>query len=85
MKDFDFSELSVQELQQINEKINKEIQSKRTVEKREKMNKIMECIKDYVDTYNDLMIEYEYDDNRVWIRQEDTWEILPSDDMIIIR
>ena len=86
MKEFNFSELSAQELWQIRERIDKEIQSRTKAERKEKMDKIMNYIKDYVNTYGDLKIEDEYsDDVGIWIKQVDTWELSLDDNLIIIR
>ena len=86
MKEFNFSELSAQELWQIKERIDKEIQSRTRAERNEKMNKIMNYIKDYINTYGDLKIENEYsDDDGIWIKQVDTWELFPDNNLIITK
>lgn len=86
MKEFNFSELSAQELWQIRDRIDKEIQSRTKAERNEKMNKIMNCIKDYVNTYGDLRIEDEYsDDVGICIKQVDTWELFSDDNLIITK
>lgn len=84
MKDFDFSGLSVQELQQIKERIGKEIESKLEQGKRAQMTKIMDCIKNYVESYGKLRIEHEYDESIV-INDETFYEFLPYDDMIYLK
>ena len=50
MKDFDFSGLSVDELRQIKERIGKEIESKLDQDKKARITKIMDCIKNYVES-----------------------------------
>lgn len=84
MKDFDFSGLSVQELRQIKERIGKEIESKLDQDKRVRITKIMDCIKDYVESYGELRIGHEYDDSIV-IDDETFYEFLPYDDMIYLK
>lgn len=84
MKDFDFSGLSVEELRQIKEKIGKEIESKLDQDKRVRITKIMDCIKDYVESYGELRIGHEYDDSIV-IDDETFYEFLPYDDMIYLK
>ena len=85
MKDFDFSGLDIQELKALIEKINKEIKERLAKEKTIKINKIVADIKDYIDTYGSLRIEYEYDSTGVSIQREDSCQISPDDDLIIIR
>lgn len=84
MKDFDFSGLSVQELRQIKERIGKEIESKLDQDKKERITKIMNCIKDYVESYGELRIGYEYDESII-IDDETFYEFLPYDDMIYLK
>lgn len=84
MKDFDFSGLSVEELRQIKEKIGKEIESKLDQDKRVRITKIMDCIKDYVESYGELRIGYEYDESII-IDDETFYEFLPYDDMIYLK
>lgn len=84
MKDFDFSGLSVQELQQIKERIGKEIESKLDQDKRVRITKIMDCIKDYVESYGELRIGVEYDEPMI-IDDETFYEFLPYDDMIYLK
>ena len=84
MKDFDFSGISVQELQQIKERIGKEIESKLEQGKRAQMAKIMDCIKNYVESYGELRIGYEYDESII-IDDETFYEFLPYDDMIYLK
>lgn len=84
MKDFDFSGLSVEELRQIKERIGKEIESKLDQDKRERITKIMNCIKDYVESYGELRIGYEYDESII-IDDETFYEFLPYDDMIYLK
>lgn len=84
MKDFDFSGLSVQELQQIKERIGKEIESKLDQDKKERITKIMDCIKDYVESYGELRIGHEYDESII-IDDETFYEFLPYDDMIYLK
>lgn len=84
MKDFDFSGLSVQELQQIKERIGKEIESKLDQDKRTRIIKIMDYIKDYVESYGELRIGHEYDESII-IDDETFYEFLPYDDMIYLK
>ena len=84
MKDFDFYGLSVQELQQIKERIGKEIESKLDQDKKERITKIMNCIKDYVESYGELRIGHEYDESII-IDDETFYEFLPYDDMIYLK
>lgn len=84
MKDFDFSGLSVEELRQINEKIGKEIESKLDQDKKDRITKIMNCIKDYVESYGELRIGHEYDESII-IDDETFYEFLPYDDMIYLK
>lgn len=84
MKDFDFSGLSVQELQQIKERIGKEIESKLDQDKKERITQIMDCIKNYVESYGELRIGHDYDDSIV-IDDETFYEFLPYDDMIYLK
>ena len=84
MKDFDFSGLSVEELRQINEKIGKEIESKLDQDKKDRITKIMKCIKDYVESYGELRIGHEYDESII-IDDETFYEFLPYDDMIYLK
>ena len=84
MKDFDFSGLSVQELQQIKEKIGKEIESKLDQDKKVRITKIMDCIKNYVESYGELRIGHEYDESII-IDDETFYEFLPYDDMIYLK
>ena len=85
MKDFDFSGLSVQELQQIKERIGKEIESKLDQGKKTQMAEIADSIKDYVKKYGVLTIEYEYNNNGFTIQKEDSYHFFPGEDLIIIR
>ena len=84
MKDFDFSGLSVQELQQIKERIGKEIESKLDQDKKDRITKIMNCIKEYVESYGELRIGHEYDESII-IDDETFYEFLPYDDMIYLK
>lgn len=84
MKDFNFSGLSVEELRQIKEKIGKEIESKLDQDKRVRITKIMDCIKDYVESYGELRIGHEYDESII-IDDETFYEFLPYDDMIYLK
>lgn len=84
MKDFDFSGLSVDELRQIKERISKEIESKLDQDKKVRITKIMDCIKDYVESYGELRIGHEYDESII-IDDETFYEFLPYDDMIYLK
>lgn len=84
MKDFDFSGLTVEELRQIKERIGKEIESKLDQDKKARITKIMNCIKDYVESYSELRIGHEYDESIV-IDDETFYEFLPYDDMIYLK
>ena len=84
MKDFDFSGLSVDELQQIKERIGKEIELKLEQDKKVRITKIMDCIKNYVESYGELRIGYDYDESIV-IDDETFYEFLPYDDMIYLK
>ena len=84
MKDFDLSGLSVQELQQIKEIIDKEIESKLDQDKRTRITKIMDYIKGYVESYGELRIGHEYDESII-IDDETFYEFLPYDDMIYLK
>lgn len=84
MKDFDFSGLTVEELRQIKERIGKEIESKLDQDKKERITKIMNCIKDYVESYGELRIGYEHDESII-IDDETFYEFLPYDDMIYLK
>ena len=84
MKDFDFSGLSVDELRQIKERIGKEIESKLDQDKKVRITKIMDCIKNYVESYGELRIGHEYDESII-IDDETFYEFLPYDDMIYLK
>ncbi len=84
MKDFDFSGLSVDELRQIKERIGKEIESKLDQDKRVRITEIMNCIKNYVESYGELRIGHEYDESII-IDDETFYEFLPYDDMIYLK
>lgn len=84
MKDFDFSGLSVEELRQIKERIGKEIESKLDQDKKARITKIMDCIKNYVESYGELRIGHEYDESII-IDDETFYEFLPYDDMIYLK
>lgn len=84
MKDFDFSGLSVDELRQIKERIGKEIESKLDQDKRARITKIMDCIKNYVESYGELRIGHDYDESII-IDDETFYEFLPYDDMIYLK
>ena len=84
MKDFDFSGLSVDELRQIKERIGKEIESKLDQDKKERITEIMNCIKNYVESYGELRIGHEYDESII-IDDETFYEFLPYDDMIYLK
>ena len=84
MKDFDFSGLSVDELRQIKERIGKEIELKLDQDKKVRITKIMDCIKNYVESYGELRIGHDYDESIV-IDDETFYEFLPYDDMIYLK
>ena len=84
MKDFDFSGLSVDELRQIKERIGKEIELKLDQDKKVRITKIMDCIKNYVESYGELRIGHEYDESII-IDDETFYEFLPYDDMICLK
>ena len=84
MKDFDFSELNMEELRGIKEKISKEIQSRTNSEKTAKMNEIMKCIKDYAKNYGELTIEFN-DGESIGIDEETRYEFIMYENTIIIR
>ena len=84
MKDFDFSGLSVDELRQIKERIDKEIELKLDQDKKVRITKIMDCIKNYVESYGELRIGHDYDESII-IDDETFYEFLPYDDMIYLK
>ena len=84
MKDFDFSGLSVDELRQIKERIGKEIELKLEQDKKVRITKIMDCIKNYVESYGELRIGHDYDESII-IDDETFYEFLPYDDMIYLK
>ena len=84
MKDFDFSGLSVDELRQIKERIGKEIELKLDQDKKVRITKIMDCIKNYVESYGELRIGHDYDESII-IDDETFYEFLPYDDMIYLK
>lgn len=84
MKDFDFSELNMEELRGIKEKISKEIQSRTNSEKTAKMNEIMKCIKDYVESYGELMIGFD-SDGLIAIDEETRYEFILYEDTIYLK
>lgn len=84
MKDFDFSELNMEELRGIKEKISKEIQSRTNSEKTAKMNEIMKCIKDYVESYGELMIGFG-SDGLIAIDEETRYEFILYEDTIYLK
>ena len=84
MKDFDFSELNMEELRGIKEKISKEIQSRTNSEKTAKMNEIMKCIKDYVESYGELMIGFD-SDGLIAIDEETRYEFILYEDTICLK
>ena len=84
MKDFDFSGLSVDELRQIKERIGKEIELKLDQDQRARITQIMDCIKNYVESYGELRIGHDYDESII-IDDETFYEFLPYDDMIYLK
>ena len=84
MKDFDFSELNMEELRGIKEKISKEIQSRTNSEKTAKMNEIMKCIKDYIESYGELMIGFD-SDGLIAIDEETRYEFILYEDTICLK
>ena len=84
MKDFDFSGLSVDELRQIKERIGEEIELKLDQDKKVRITKIMDCIKNYVESYGELRIGHDYDKSII-IDDETFYEFLPYDDMIYLK
>ena len=84
MKDFDFSGLSVQELREIKEKISKEIQFRTNSEKTAKMNEIMKYIKDYAESYGELIIEFD-SDRSIAIDKETCYEFILYEDTICLK
>ena len=84
MKDFDFSGLSTEELRGIKEKISKEIQFRTNSEKTAKMNEIMKCIKDYTESYGELIIEYD-SDRSIAIDKETCYEFILYEDTICLK
>ena len=84
MKDFDFSGLSVDELRQIKERIGKEIELKLEQDQRARITQIMDCIKNYVESYGELRIGHDYDKSII-IDDETFYEFLPYDDMIYLK
>ena len=84
MKDFDFSGLSVDELRQIKERIDKEVELKLDQDKKVRITKIMDCIKNYVESYGELRIGHDYDESII-IDDETFYEFLPYDDMIYLK
>lgn len=84
MKDFDFSKLNMEELRGIKEKISKEIQSRTNSEKTAKMNEIMKCIKDYVESYGELMIGFD-SDGLIAIDEETRYEFILYEDTIYLK
>lgn len=84
MKDFDFSGLSVDELRQIKERIGKEIELKLDQDKKVRITKIMDCIKNYVESYGELRTGHDYDESII-IDDETFYEFLPYDDMICLK
>ena len=88
MKDFDFSGLSVEELQQIKERIGKEIESKLDQGKKTQMTQMAEIvnsIKNYVKNYGVLTIESEYYNNGLTLQKEDSYHFFPGENLIIIK
>lgn len=85
MKDFDFSGFDTQELKALIERMNKEIRKRSIEEKTTKIDKIVADIRDYVDTYGSLRVEYEYDGSGITIQREDECKFSPDDDLIIVR
>ena len=84
MKDFDFSGLSTAELRGIKEKISKEIQFRTNSEKTAKMNEIMKCIKDYVESYGELIIGFD-SDGSIAINKETCCEFILYEDTICLK
>ena len=84
MKDFDFSGLSADELQQIKERIGKEIELRFEQDQRAQITKIMDCIKNYVESYGELRIGHDYDES-ILIDDGTFYEFLPYDDMIHLK
>ena len=84
MKDFDFSGLSVDELRQIKERIDKEIELKLDQDKKVRITQIMDCIKNYVESYGELRIGHDYDESII-IDDETFYEFLPYDDMSYLK
>ena len=84
MKDFDFSKFSVEELRGIKEKISKEIQSRTNSEKNAQMNKIVKCIKDYVESYGELIIESD-SDRSIAVDKETCYEFILYEDTICLK
>lgn len=84
MKDFDLSDFSTAELREIKEKISKEIQFRTNSEKTAKMNEIMRCIKDYVESYGELIIGFDSDGSIV-IDKETCYEFILYEDTICLK
>ena len=84
MKDFDFSGLSVDELRQIKERIDKEIELKLDQDKKVRITKIMDCIKDYVKNYGELKIGFD-DDEMTVIDEETRYEFILYEDTIYLK
>ena len=84
MKDFDLSEFSTAELRGIKEKISKEIQFRTNSEKTAKMNEIMKCIKDYVESYGELIIEFD-SDRSIAVDKETCYEFILYEDTICLK
>lgn len=84
MENFDLSDFSTVELREIKEKISKEIQFRTNSEKTAKMNEITKCIKDYVESYGELIIEFD-SDRSIAIDKETCYEFILYEDTICLK
>lgn len=84
MGNFDLTKLSGNELLELRTKISKEIDARENTKKNELAEAIIQSFKAYTDEFGGLMIEFDYNDNRVYFSDKDKYNFYPEDDMIIV-
>ena len=84
MENFDLTKLTESELQELSGAISKEILARKNIRKDELAKAIIQSINAYTDKFGGLMIEFDYDDNRVYFSDKDTYNFYLDEDTIII-
>ena len=84
MEKIDLTKLTESELRELSTKITKEIMARKNFRKNELSRAIIQSIKAYTDEFGGLMIEFDYDDNRVYFSDKDKYNFYLDEDTIII-